>query len=156
MLTESVYWFQLSAVEGRDSEGHAPALPRPRRCCRVEGAGTRDAGAVWWPLRITRSRRRAAGASARPAADGGARVLSVGAPPRLMRTAGVWQRLPMDFQSAMETFAEAWVAANTKGGGPLADVGCSQASLNINLISSLRPRTICIRTLPSEFRKSFL
>ncbi|GLG94716.1 DNA-binding protein SATB2 [Gryllus bimaculatus] len=31
----------------------------------------------------------------------------------------------MDFQSAMETFAEAWVAANTKG-GPLGDVGCSQ------------------------------
>jgi len=32
----------------------------------------------------------------------------------------------MDFQSAMETFAEAWVAANTKGG--LSDVGCSQVS----------------------------
>lgn len=31
----------------------------------------------------------------------------------------------MDFQSAMETFAEAWVAANTKGGS-LSDVGCSQ------------------------------
>lgn len=28
----------------------------------------------------------------------------------------------MDFQSAMETFAEAWVAANSKG-GPLADTG---------------------------------
>lgn len=27
----------------------------------------------------------------------------------------------MDFQSAMETFAEAWVAANTKG-APLSDV----------------------------------
>lgn len=27
----------------------------------------------------------------------------------------------MDFKSAMETFAEAWVAANTKG-APLADV----------------------------------
>jgi hypothetical protein len=33
----------------------------------------------------------------------------------------------MDFQSAMETFAEAWVAANTKGGS-LSDVGCSQVS----------------------------
>ncbi|XP_067010327.2 homeobox protein dve-1 [Anabrus simplex] len=31
----------------------------------------------------------------------------------------------MDFQSAMETFAEAWVAANTKG-GTLGDVGCTQ------------------------------
>ncbi|XP_021914975.1 uncharacterized protein LOC110827547 isoform X2 [Zootermopsis nevadensis] len=31
----------------------------------------------------------------------------------------------MDFQSAMETFAEAWVAANTKGGS-LSEVGCSQ------------------------------
>lgn len=28
--------------------------------------------------------------------------------------------MTMDFQSAMETFAEAWVAANTKG-APLAD-----------------------------------
>jgi hypothetical protein len=33
----------------------------------------------------------------------------------------------MDFQSAMETFAEAWVAANTKGGS-LSEVGCSQVS----------------------------
>jgi hypothetical protein len=39
----------------------------------------------------------------------------------------------MDFQSAMETFAEAWVAANTKGGG-LSDVGCSQVSHLLTLM----------------------
>jgi len=39
----------------------------------------------------------------------------------------------MDFQSAMETFAEAWVAANTKGGS-LSDVGCSQVSHLLTLI----------------------
>ena len=38
----------------------------------------------------------------------------------------------MDFQSAMETFAEAWVAANTKGGA-LGDVGCSQVSNNLHI-----------------------
>ena len=27
----------------------------------------------------------------------------------------------MDFQSAMETFAEAWVAANTKGAEPVSN-----------------------------------
>ena len=41
----------------------------------------------------------------------------------------------MDFQSAMETFAEAWVAANTKGGG-LSDIGCSQVS-HVLMSSSL-------------------
>lgn len=37
----------------------------------------------------------------------------------------------MDFQSAMETFAEAWVAANTKV-GPLVDTSVQVSSLFIN------------------------
>jgi hypothetical protein len=51
----------------------------------------------------------------------------------------------MDFQSAMETFAEAWVAANTKGGS-LSDVGCSQVSHLLTLMqlntSVLMPRCL--------------
>jgi hypothetical protein len=40
----------------------------------------------------------------------------------------------MDFQSAMETFAEAWVAANTKG-APLADVATQVPPPTINHLS---------------------
>lgn len=36
--------------------------------------------------------------------------------------------MTMDFQSAMETFAEAWVAANSKG-APLSDIS---TQVNIN------------------------
>lgn len=38
--------------------------------------------------------------------------------------------MTMDFQSAMETFAEAWVAANTKG-APLTDVATQVYSHSI-------------------------
>lgn len=42
--------------------------------------------------------------------------------------------MTMDFQSAMETFAEAWVAANTKG-APLADVATQVPPPTINHLS---------------------
>ena len=45
--------------------------------------------------------------------------------------------MTMDFQSAMETFAEAWVAANAKG-APLADVATQVHSARVQpLISEL-------------------
>jgi hypothetical protein len=49
----------------------------------------------------------------------------------------------MDFQSAMETFAEAWVAANTKG-GTLSDIGCSQVS-RMSLTSTNVDTCVCIK-----------
>jgi hypothetical protein len=48
----------------------------------------------------------------------------------------------MDFQSAMETFAEAWVAANTKG-GTLSEVGCTQVS-HISLYMQHQCREVCL------------
>lgn len=42
----------------------------------------------------------------------------------------------MDFQSAMETFAEAWVAANTKG-APLSDIATQVLSKLSHLLLNL-------------------
>jgi hypothetical protein len=54
----------------------------------------------------------------------------------------------MDFQSAMETFAEAWVAANTKGGS-LSDVGCSQVS---HLLTLMQFKHFIVNTKMFAFR----
>lgn len=43
--------------------------------------------------------------------------------------------MTMDFQSAMETFAEAWVAANTKG-APLSETG-TQVMSYVSIISAV-------------------
>lgn len=61
--------------------------------------------------------------------------------------------MTMDFQSAMETFAEAWVAANTKG-APLVEGG-TQVTPNAPITIALRQRGSCCFLTPHAASRHF-